>query len=131
MQCDLPVECAALAAVRGGAAASPPGSPPNAPQAAPPSEQPLALRLGGEWDSTLFDLDAFAYPGAVGCGEGGGGLSGSDEGEEGLTWFSAGLRVGVGVGLGMCLGVGIGVGILVNSWRAGKRRLASAKDWLL
>lgn len=40
-----------------------------------------------------------------------------DGGQNDLTWFSAGLRVGMGVGLGVCLGLGLGVGILVNTYR--------------
>lgn len=40
-----------------------------------------------------------------------------DGGQNDLTWFSAGVRVGMGVGLGMCLGLGLGVGILVNTYR--------------
>ncbi|KAK8930653.1 hypothetical protein KSP39_PZI016427 [Platanthera zijinensis] len=44
------------------------------------------------------------------------------EGDDQLSWFNAGVRVGVGIGLGMSVGIGIGVGLLIRSYQATARR---------
>ncbi|KAK4351981.1 hypothetical protein RND71_027499 [Anisodus tanguticus] len=41
------------------------------------------------------------------------------DGEDGMSWFNAGVRVGVGIGLGVC----VGVGLLVRTTRNLRRRL--------